>query len=239
MKTYAIAVRLFVFAALCFTSLLFSGCFTIEHEIFLKNDGSGTFIMHITMPNPPKKEGETVKPQEDPEQIMKDIKTALNEIKVTGLTVKDVKEIEKNDLGQIYIVFEFQDIKTLVPALQKLNEAGNKESKQKDEMKMDWLIDLKKDGDKTKFASSYAFEFKPEKKNEKKEKTKEDEEWEKMAQDMLTTMLSMAKVRFVLHAPKDFTQTNADITFGSQAVWESSLSAFMQKGKKLEMEASY
>lgn len=235
--------KIFVFAALCFIVFLCSGCFTIEHEIFLKDDGSGTFIMHITMPNPPKKEGEPVKPDEDPKQIMKDIKESMDKLNVKGLTLKDVKLIEKNDLAQIYIMSEFQDIKTLVPALKQLSEAGNKNSQKKgenEEMDMDWKVDLKKDNGKTAFTSSYTFAFKPEKKEEKKTKTKEDEEWGKMAEDMLTTMLSMAKVRFVIHAPKDFTQTNADMTFGSQAVWESALSSFIGKSPKpLEMEASY
>ncbi len=228
-----------VCVSLCFCALMFSGCFTIEHEIFLKDNGSGTFIIHITMPNPPKKEGEPAKPEEDPAQTMKDVKAAMDTLKVEGLTVKDMKLIEKNDLGQIYLVFEFQDIKTLIPALKKLNEAGNKESKQKDQVDMDWQLELKKEGGTTHFTSSYAFTFQPEQKEKKPAKTKEDEDMEKMAEDMLTTMLSMAKVRFVLHAPKDFVSTNADITFGNQAVWESSLSAFIGKGRKLEMEASY
>ncbi len=233
--------RLFAVCFLFVCAVFLSGCFTIEQEIFLKEDGSGTFLIHITMPNPPKKEGEPAKPEEDPEKIMSEIKTGMDELKITGLKVKDVKEVSKNDLAQIYIVFEFQDIKTLIPALKKLEETGNKKAEKKEDMDISWTLDLKKDGAQTTFLSTYAFAFKPEqKKDAKKEKTKEEEEWEKMAEDMMTTMLSMAKVRFVLHAPKDFIKTNADMTVGNQAVWEGAMSSFVGKSPKpLQMEATY
>lgn len=225
---------------LFFCALFLSGCFTIEQEIFLKEDGSGTFLIHITLPNPPKKEGEVAKPEEDPEKIMEEIKKGMDELKITGLTVKEVKEVSKNDLAQIYLVFEFQDIKTLIPALKKLEETGNKKADKKEDMNIAWTLDLKKSGAQTTFLSTYAFAFKPEKKDEKKEKTKEEEEWEKMAEDMMMTMLSMAKVRFVLHAPKDFVKTNADMTVGNQAVWEGAMSSFIGKTPKpLQMEATY
>lgn len=228
-------IHILFFILLCFCLLFMSGCLTMEQEIFLKDDGSGTFVIHITIPNPP---GEVKKPEDDPGKIFEDMKTSIEKLNIKGITLKETKMIDKNDLAQVYIVFEFEDIKTFVPVLKQLYESGGQKSSEQEEVDLTWTADLKKEENKNIFSSSFSFVLEP-KQEEKKETTKEDAEFEKMMEDMMRTMLATGKIRFVIHAPKDFIKTNADITFGNQAVWEAALSMFLDKGKRLEIEAIY
>jgi hypothetical protein len=51
---------------------------------------------------------------------------------------------------------------------------------------------------------------------------------------------SLFKLRFVLHAPKKITETNADIVLnGNIAVWNASFGAFAKEKKPIEMKVAY
>jgi hypothetical protein len=51
---------------------------------------------------------------------------------------------------------------------------------------------------------------------------------------------SILKLRFVLHAPKQITETNADIVLdGKIAIWNITLGAFVQEKKPIEMKVAY
>jgi hypothetical protein len=51
---------------------------------------------------------------------------------------------------------------------------------------------------------------------------------------------SLFKLRFVLHAPKKITETNADIVLnGNIAVWNASFGAFVKEKKPIEMKVAY
>ncbi len=51
---------------------------------------------------------------------------------------------------------------------------------------------------------------------------------------------SILKLRFVLHAPKKITETNADIVLnGKIAIWNATLGAFVTEKKPIEMKVTY
>jgi hypothetical protein len=51
---------------------------------------------------------------------------------------------------------------------------------------------------------------------------------------------SLLKFRFVLHSPKQITETNADIVLnGKIAIWNATLGAFVQEKKPIEMKVTY
>lgn len=51
---------------------------------------------------------------------------------------------------------------------------------------------------------------------------------------------SIFKLRFVLHAPKKITETNADIVLdGNIAIWNASFGAFVKEKKPIEMKVTY
>lgn len=67
-----------------------------------------------------------------------------------------------------------------------------------------------------------------------------------MEGDMMNLMFSsMFKFRFIVHAPKNFTETNADIVLnGNTAIWNASLGAFIgekdsKEKKELQMKVVY
>jgi hypothetical protein len=58
---------------------------------------------------------------------------------------------------------------------------------------------------------------------------------------MITMLVSaILKMRFVMHAPKNITETNADIVLnGKIAIWNASLGAFITGRKPVEMKMTY
>jgi hypothetical protein len=75
---------------------------------------------------------------------------------------------------------------------------------------------------------------------------KEENPFENMAdfmknsEELLGILSSMYKMRYVIHAPKKISETNADIVLnGNIAVWNASPSAFIKEKKPLEMKVTY
>ncbi len=62
-----------------------------------------------------------------------------------------------------------------------------------------------------------------------------------MGEEAMSMVLSsILKLRFVLHAPKPITETNADIVLnGRIAVWNASFGAFVKEKKPIEMKVAY
>ena len=157
-------------AAGCLTFLLLSSsCFTIEHEIFLKDDGSGLYVMHVSVPNPEEEAAGGVASREESREMLTEIKETFKRIKAKGVTLKDVKEVDKNDLSHIYVSLSFDNIANLAKVVDKLwasdkekkgkgkkGKKGkgkkDKAAKDKDDPKMDWKVQLVKKGKETKFS---------------------------------------------------------------------------------------
>jgi hypothetical protein len=64
---------------------------------------------------------------------------------------------------------------------------------------------------------------------------------ELMNEEMMSMIFSsIFKLRFVLHAPKKITESNADIVLnGKIAIWNASLGAFAKEKKPIEMKVKY
>jgi hypothetical protein len=64
---------------------------------------------------------------------------------------------------------------------------------------------------------------------------------ELMTKEILSTLLStIFRLRFVLHAPRKITETNADIVLNEKiAIWNASFGAFVKENKPIEMKVTY
>jgi hypothetical protein len=62
-----------------------------------------------------------------------------------------------------------------------------------------------------------------------------------MDEETINTLVSsIFKLRFILHAPKTITETNADIVLnGNIAIWNASFGAFTKEKKPIEMKVAY
>jgi hypothetical protein len=61
-----------------------------------------------------------------------------------------------------------------------------------------------------------------------------------MEEQFKPLILSIVRMRFVLHTPTPITESNADIVLNSNtAVWNCSLAAFSKDKKAIEMKASF
>jgi len=228
--------------AMCF---VFSGCFTIEQEVFLNPDGSGELVIHISLPDFPEDMASSSKgmgPKKDPaeefEQLKKDMTVGIP----PGLKLKEVKEVRRNGSLGVYAVFLFKDLKDVETALASFGKQSLKEDFKSEPV---WTVRLEKRENKNIYTGSFllnpAEAPRAEVKGKKAAKTEPGmEEMEKLGEEMMQMFLGMVKVRFTLHAPSPITETNADIILSEKtAVWNCSLSAFIKDKKPIEMKAVY
>jgi hypothetical protein len=284
-------------AVLC---LLTSGCYNIEHEIFLEPDGSGDMVMYMSMPDFPammdamkdlKKDGSN--PQEDLQKLIDEIKQKFtNELPPT-IKLKEVKEVRRHGAFAYYIVLRFNQLSDVNSMIDKFVKEGLSKAAPSAASKIEsfWKIQMEKAGDLTMITQSFYFDFeaigealeKGKKEGEKalsdspappksqasvtpksgskparKAPTRRtppsdelvtpkadpafDDAMKALFSEGLISMLvsSILKMRFVLHAPKNITETNADIVLnGKIAIWNASLGAFITEKKPVEMKVTY
>jgi hypothetical protein len=59
-------------------------------------------------------------------------------------------------------------------------------------------------------------------------------------QQLEPLLMGMIRMRFVLHTPSKITDSNADIVLrDNTAIWNSSMIAFLNSKKPIEMRATY
>jgi hypothetical protein len=257
------------FARTAFSAALIAlsaGCITFEHEIFLNEDGSGTYVLHLAAPKASGDELGAAPPGGDAGDLMEKIKKGLKESHINGISPKSVKSVAKRGLEGFYMIFEFNDVRGIgdmfkelgaledeeegkegKTATQAKGEAGKGGKKNRQE-EIDWKMELKKKGKKTHFVSTYLMPGLQ--KPGEGEKKQNDEEKKAGSEDMpdspfggmgemMDMVMGTARVRFVLHAPSDISESNADIVIGGQAVWEASLSMFMERKAQMKMKAVF
>jgi hypothetical protein len=243
-----------VLSFIAITTLFASGCFSIEQEIFLNPDGSGELVLHVSLPDfpeimknpPPGAKG-------DPEQTLQKFKTDLTSGLPPELKLKEIKEVRQNGAYGFYAVFQFKQLKDVEAVLQNFGKQGLKGGEISGDTPPQWTLRASKQGNVTAFTQSILVDLSSPKKEEKPaaEKPKDDsakpqepvkqaDEFNQLQEQLEPLILSMIKMRFVLHAPSPIADSNADIVLnGKTVVWNCSLVAFLKNKKPIEMKASF
>ena len=242
-----IALAVIIPACLCAT-----GCFSIEQEIFLNADGSGDLVVFISLPDLPEKMGGAEMTQKKtPADALAEFKKELTTALPPTVKLKEAKEVKQNGVQSIYAVFSFKQLQDIQRVLANFGKGSLKEGDIGSDP--EWSLQIEKKENKTFYTQKFLLdvdakakvEAKAEvtvngKKQEQKQTPEEDKASKEMEEQLKPLMLSIIRMRFVLHAPSPITDTNADIVLsGNTAVWNCSLAAFAKNKKPIEMKASF
>ena len=227
-----------------------SGCFSIEQEIFLNADGSGQLVMFISLPDIPEKMGAAeAGSKKDPASTMADFKKELTTALPPTIKVVEAKEVKQNGVQSIYIVFQFKQLADVQRVLANFGKTTLKDNDMGSAPQ--WTLSLVKQASQTLYTQKFLVDVdakaeaktsvKVNGKEQIKEPSPEEDKASKDMQEQLNPLLlSIVRMRFVLHAPAPITSSNADIVLNEKtAVWNCSLAAFAKEKKPIEMKASF
>jgi hypothetical protein len=240
-----------------------SACFTIEKEIFLNADGSGELVLHVSVPDLPDdaktaSSGMDKNPAEEIEKFKKNVMTKLP----PTVKLKEAKQVTQNGVLNFYAVLEFKDLKDTENILSSIGDDGMSDVTKG---QAEWTSRLEKTGDKTAYTEKFLMDVSEKDKppaapkktaapakgrNTQTGKSKSQVSGESPAIDLNSPefgeklqlmVLSLVKLRFVLHTPSPITTSNADIILDKNrmAVWNCSLLQFAKDKKPIEMKAIF
>lgn len=238
------------FAILLGVCLFASGCFSIEQEIFLNADGTGDLVVFISLPDLPEKMGPEITTKK-PADSLADFKKELTSALPPSITLKQTKEVKQNGVQSIYAVFHFTKIEDVQRVLANFGKSSLKDGDIGSDPK--WSIQIDKKDNKNFYLQKFLLdvdtkakaEVKAEvtvngQKQEQKKSPEEEKASKEMDEQLKPLILSIVRMRFVLHAPSPITDSNADIVLnGKTAVWNCSLAAFSQDKKAIELKATF
>lgn len=244
--------RMFGFAIIALCCLFSTACFSIEQEIFLNADGSGDLVVFISLPDLPEKAGGAeLTAKKNPADTLGDFKKELTTALPPGITVKQIKDVKQNGVQSIYAVFHFTKLDDIHRVLANFGKSSLKESEIGSDP--EWSLKIEKTGSKTSYTQKFRLDVDAKAKAEVKaevtvngktqqveKKPEEDKVSKEMEEQLKPLILSIVRMRFVLHTPSAITDTNADIVLNERtAVWNCSLAAFAKDKKPIEMKASF
>jgi hypothetical protein len=234
-------LRALILFALLFVCLVTTGCFTIEQEIFLNADNSGEFVFHVSVPDFPQdmKSSQTTTPKSSPEDSLKEFRTSLTASLPPGAKIMEIKEVHQNGTQGFYARVAFKqlrDVEEIMSNFAKQSLSKNDAGKQ---MASDWSVRFEKKANRTAFTQK-VFVDTSTPKPEKKPTDKVEESSSQFDEQITAVMMSMVKMRFVLHTSSPIVESNADVIMnGNTAVWDCSLAAFLKNKKPIEMKATF
>lgn len=232
--------------------LFASGCFSIEQEIFLNADGSGELVVFISLPDfPEKMGGAELTTKKSPADALAEFKKELTTALPPTITLKQAKEVKQNGVQSIYAVFHFTRLDDIQRVLANFGKSSLKEGDFGSAPQ--WSLQIEKKANRSYYTQKFLLdveakakaEIKAEvivngQKQEQKKSPEEDKASKEMEEQFKPLILSIVRMRFVLHTPSPITDTNADIVLnGRTAVWNCSLAAFSKEKKPIEMKASF
>jgi len=238
-----------VITACCFFA---TGCFSIEQEIFLNADGSGDLVVFISLPDFPEKMGGAEMTQKkSPADALAEFKKELTTALPPTVTLTQAKEAKQNGVQSIYLVFHFKKLDDIQRVLANFGKSSLKEGDFGSAPQ--WSLQIEKKENKNFYTQKFLLdvdakataEIKAEVtvngvKQEQKKSPEEDKASKEMEEQFKPLILSIVRMRFVLHTPTPITESNADIVLnGKTAVWNCSLAAFSKEKKAIEMKASF
>ena len=244
--------RLVGYGVVLMICLFAAGCFSIEQEIFLNADGSGDLVVFISLPDFPEKMGAVeMTSKKTPADALAEFKKELTTALPPTVRLKEAKEVKQNGVQSIYAVFSFKHLQDIQHVLANFGKSSLKEGDIGSDPQ--WSLQVEKRDNKTYYTQKFLLdvdakakaEVKAEvtvngKTQEQKKSPEEDKASKEMEEQFKPLILSIVRMRFVLHAPSPITDTNADIVLNSRtAVWNCSLAAFSKDKKPIEMKASF
>ena len=241
--------RVMGFAAIAVCCLFANGCFSIEQEIFLNADGSGDVVIFISLPDLPDKANPAADlgPKKKPEEQLADFKKDLTAALPPTISLKEAKEVKRNGVQSLYAVFHFKQLDDVKRVLANLGSGSLKG----DDIGADpqWSLELIKKGNKSYYTQKFIIDVDAKantalkgdgKKDGKPEQNADAKASIDISEQLKPVLLSIIRMRYVLHAPSPITETNADIVLNERtAVWNCSLVAFMKNKQPIEMKASF
>lgn len=244
--------RMLRFAIIGICCLFSSACFSIEQEIFLNADGSGDLVVFISLPDfPEKMAGAEMTTKKNPGDVLADFKKELTTALPPTVTLKQAKEVKQNGVQSLYAVFHFKKLDDIQRVLANFGKSSLKEGDMGSAPQ--WSLQIEKKDNKNLYTQKFLLdvdakataEVKTEvtvngQKQEQKKSPEEDKASKEMEEQFKPLILSIVRMRFVLHTPTPITDSNADIVLnGTTAVWNCSLAAFAKEKKAIEMKVTY
>ncbi len=240
------------YAVMIACCLFATGCFSIEQEIFLNADGTGDLVVFISLPDLPEKmAGAEMTTKKNPGDVLADFKKELTTALPPTVTLKQAKEVKQNGVQSLYAIFHFTKIEDIQRVLVNFGKGSLKEGDIGSAPQ--WSLQIEKKENKNFYTQKFLLdvdakataEIKAEvtvngQKQEQKKSPEEDKASNEMAEQFKPLILSIVRMRFVLHTPTPITDSNADIVLnGKTAVWNCSLAAFSKDKKPIEMKAIF
>ncbi len=240
------------YAVIIACCLFATGCFSIEQEIFLNADGSGELVVFISLPDLPEKMGGAeITSKKTPADTLAEFKKELTTALPSTISLKEAKEVKQNGVQSIYAVFSFKQLQDIQRVLANFGKGSLKEGDIGSDPQ--WSLQIEKKQDKRFYTQKFLLdvdakakaEVKAEvtvngKTQEPRKSPEEDKASKEMEEQFKPLILSIVRMRFVLHTPSPITDTNADIVLnGKTAVWNCSLAAFSKDKKPIEMKATF
>ena len=240
------------YAVLIACCLLATGCFSIEQEIFLNADGSGQVVIFISLPDLPEKMGGAeMTAKKTPADALAEFKKELTTALPPTVTLKQAREVKQNGVQSIYAVFAFKQLQDIQRVLANFGKSSLKEGDIGSDPQ--WSLNVEKRDNKTHYNQKFLLDVDAKAKAEVKAEVKvngkvqeqakspeADKASKEMEEQLKPLILSIVRMRFVLHAPSPITDSNADIVLnGNTAIWNCSLAAFSKDKKPIEMKATF
>ena len=240
------------YAVIVACCLCATGCFSIEQEIFLNADGSGDVVVFISLPDLPEKmAGGDLTVKKNPTDAIAEFKKELTSVLPPTITLKEAKDVKQNGVQSLYAVFSFKQVEDIQRVLANFGKSTLKEG----DIGSDpvWSLQIDKKANKSFYTQKFMLdidakakaEVKTEvtvngKPQEHKKSPEEDKASKEMEEQLKPLILSIVRMRFVLHTPSPISDSNADIILnGRTAVWNCSLAAFSKNKKPIEMKAAF
>jgi hypothetical protein len=241
--------RTAVLALAVLLSGLTSGCISIEQEIYLQPDGSGEMVLHVSLPDfPEEMRNAQPGPKGNPEDTVKGMKSDILSSLPPTIKLKETKEVRQNGVQGFYAVLQFKQLKDVEAVLASFGEKSLTEGKAGAKDASQWKLRLAKRGAQTVYSQLFFADITAtagakatvSAGDDKQKKETEAAAEQSLDDQIMPLVLSLVKVRFVLHAPAPITETNADIVLnGKTAIWNGSFAAFAKDKKPIEMKATF
>jgi hypothetical protein len=226
--------------------LFATGCFSIEQEIFLNADGSGELVVFISLPDLPDKMGAVEMTQKkSPVDVLAEFKKELTTALPPTITLKEAKDVKQNGVQSLYAVFHFKQLDDIQRVLANFGKGSLKEGDFGSDPQ--WSLQVERRNNRTFYTQRFLIDVdgKPKAdaktgKSGEKQNAEQSKESKEMDEALKPFILSIIRMRFVLHAPSPIADSNADIVLnGTTAVWNCSLAAFSKDKRPIEMKASF
>jgi hypothetical protein len=247
------ANRLFVVCFVAVACAVSTGCISFEEEVFLNQDNSGEFVLQLSMPDFPDsmtKGSPTNAVEKSPQEQLADLKQQLTAGLPSSVALEQIKEVREHGSIGFYAIFKFKNVRDIEPALAALGK-GNGKTGLSDNSQ--WKMAIENIAGKNVFTSSVYYQIQDDKEKQPDRKPENTQSAGSAAQPAKSTdmgsdldqqleplLMGMIRMRFVLHTPSKITDSNADIVLrDNTAIWNSSMIAFLNSKKPIEMRATY